>query len=110
MNNISVRQAHRKDFEIISILIADQNKHPETHCIHSDTSQDPQGIQRELLCLDSSSEICFAAAFQADQLVGALGSELDQELGRGWARGPFVAASQLLPPKGGSLEMRLKVA
>jgi hypothetical protein len=83
VNNIFIRPAHREDFENISRLIAAQNKNPETHCIQSDTGEEYQGIQRELTQLDSSSAICFVAAFQDDRLIGALGSELDEELGRG---------------------------
>lgn len=92
MNNISIRRAHREDFEAISKLIAEQNKNPEMHCIHSDTGEDYQSIQREMIHLDLDSAICFVAAFQDGQLIGALGSELDEELGRGWIRGPFIAA------------------
>jgi ribosomal protein S18 acetylase RimI-like enzyme len=91
-NNI-IRLACREDFEIISRLIANQSKQPETHCIQSDTGEEYQSIQRELVQLDLSSALCFVAAFQDDQLIGALGSELDEELGRGWLRGPFIVAS-----------------
>jgi ribosomal protein S18 acetylase RimI-like enzyme len=92
VNNISIRPAHREDFEIISRLIADQNKQPATHCIQSDTSEDFQGVQRELTDLDSSSALRFVVALQADCLIGAVGCELDEELGRGWVRGPFIIA------------------
>lgn len=92
MNNSFIKQAHREDFEVISRLIAEQNKNPETHCIHSDTGEEVQGIQREMTHLDMDSEICFVVAFQDNQLIGALGSELDEELGRGWIRGPFIVA------------------
>jgi GNAT superfamily N-acetyltransferase len=90
VNNIFIRQARREDFEIIARLIADQNKNPETHCIQSDTGEEYQGIHREMTHLDLSSAICFVVAFQDAQLIGVLGSELDEELGRGWVRGPFI--------------------
>ncbi len=92
MNNIIIRPAYREDFEIIARLIADQNKQPETHCIQSDTGAEYQSIQRELMQLDLSAALCFVAAFRDDQLIGVVGSELDEELGRGWLRGPFIAA------------------
>lgn len=92
MNNFLVRSVQREDFESISSLIAEQNKNPETHCIQSDTGERAQDVQRELIQLDSDSALCCVAAFQDDHLIGALGSELDEELGRGWARGPFVVA------------------
>jgi ribosomal protein S18 acetylase RimI-like enzyme len=93
VNNISIRPAHKEDFEIVSKLIADQNKNPETHCIQSDTGNDYQSIRNEITRLDLDSEICFMAAFQGEQLIGTLGCELDVELGRGWVRGPFVIAN-----------------
>lgn len=92
VNNIAVRPAHKADFEIISKFITDQNKNPETHCIQSDTGNDYQSIQNEITRLDLDSGICFMVAFQDNQLIGTLGCELDEELGRGWARGPFVIA------------------
>jgi ribosomal protein S18 acetylase RimI-like enzyme len=90
VNNISIRQANREDFDSISRLIADQNKSPQTHCIQSDTGEDDQAILREMTHLDSSSASCFVVACQDDRLIGVLGCELDEELGRSWARGPFV--------------------
>jgi ribosomal protein S18 acetylase RimI-like enzyme len=93
MNNLSIRPARKEDFEIVSKLIADQNKNPETHCIQSDTGVDYQSIQNEIIRLDLDSGICFMVAFQDDQLIGTLGCELDEELGRGWLRGPFVVAN-----------------
>jgi ribosomal protein S18 acetylase RimI-like enzyme len=90
MNTTIIRQAHKADFELISKLIAFQNKNPETQCIHSYTGDSDQSIYSEIVRLDLSSGICFVMAFQADRLVGVLGSELDEELGRGWLRGPFI--------------------
>lgn len=92
MKNIAVRPAQKQDFEIISKIIADQNRNPETHCIQSDTGNDFQSIQNEITRLDLDSGICFIVAFQDNQLIGTLGCELDEELGRGWIRGPFVVA------------------
>jgi len=90
MHNISIRAAKAEDFETISKLIADQNKNPETHCIQSDTGNNYQSIQNEIIRLASEAGICFIMAFHNGELIGTLGCELDQELGRGWARGPFI--------------------
>jgi ribosomal protein S18 acetylase RimI-like enzyme len=90
VSNITIQQAHKADFELIAKLIAFQNKTPETHCIQSDTGDNEQNIYSEIARLDLSSEICFVMAFQDDQLTGVFGCELDEELGRGWLRGPFV--------------------
>ena len=88
--NITIKQAKAEDFETIAKLIADKNKNPETHCIQSDTGNDHQSIQNEITRLDLDSGICFVVAFHNNHLIGTLGCELDDELGRGWLRGPFV--------------------
>lgn len=90
MNHIHLRQAQKEDFETISKLIISQNKNPERHCIQSDISPKVEDIYQEMLRLDSTSEICFVLSHQEDQIIGALGSEFDEESGRGWLRGPFV--------------------
>jgi len=92
MDNIIIKQAGRDDFGPIAKLIAAQNKNPETHCIQSDTGAEPQSVENEMLRLASESAICFVTAIQNDVLAGAMGCEFDEELGRGWARGPFIVA------------------
>jgi ribosomal protein S18 acetylase RimI-like enzyme len=93
VSNIAVKSANKEDFEIISKLVADQNKNPETHCIQSDTGDDYQSILNEMDRLDLNSGIRFVIALQNSRLIGTLGCELDEELGRGWLRGPFVIAT-----------------
>jgi GNAT superfamily N-acetyltransferase len=90
VNNISIKQVYREEFESISRLIADQNRSPQSHCIQSDTGEDSQAILREMTHLELNSAIRFVGAFQDEQLIGVLGCELDEELGRGWVRGPFI--------------------
>jgi len=92
VKNIEIRKIQNSEFDIVARLIVDQNKNPATHCLQSDTSADYEGVRREIGNLAAKSEICFVAAFQANQLVGTLGCELDEEMGRGWLRGPFVLA------------------
>ncbi|MBA4383232.1 MAG: hypothetical protein C0410_00705 [Anaerolinea sp.] len=90
MDKNVIRQAQKADFEAISTLIALQNQNPETHCIHSETGEDAQSICNEMLRLDADGEICFVTSSAEGQVTGAMGCELDVELGRGWLRGPFV--------------------
>ncbi|MHB8136476.1 MAG: GNAT family N-acetyltransferase [Anaerolineaceae bacterium] len=91
MEQLVVRCAQKADFEAISKIIALQNQKPETHCIHSDTGEDAQIILGELIRLDAEGEICFFTASMDGRLMGVMGYELDEELGRGWLRGPFIA-------------------
>ncbi|MBN1427445.1 MAG: GNAT family N-acetyltransferase [Anaerolineae bacterium] len=93
MNDITIKQANAEDFETISKLIADQNKNPDTHCIQSDTGNSYQSIHNEMVRLDSDAGICFVMAFQNGEMIGTMGCELDQDLGRGWTRGPFITST-----------------
>jgi len=92
VKNIEIRKVQSTEYDVITRLIVDQNKNPATHCIQSDTGADYDGVRQEISNLAARSEVCFVAAFQANQLVGILGCELDEEMGRGWVRGPFVLA------------------
>lgn len=90
MNTFTVRLAQKEDFEALSTLIATQNKRAETHCIHSETGEDAPSICGEMTRLAADGEICFVMSSAEGQVTGAMGCELDVELGRGWLRGPFI--------------------
>jgi ribosomal protein S18 acetylase RimI-like enzyme len=88
MNAIEVREAAREHFPGIARLIAAQNEAPESQCIHSGEGYD--GILKTMRKWDDVAEIAFAIAIRDGRLVGVLGSEFDQDLGRGWLWGPFA--------------------
>lgn len=90
MNRYAVRKACQTDFEVISNIIAAKNRNPETHCIHSDAGGGEQSILNEIIRLDANAEICFVVSLIDNQITGVMGCEIDQELGRGWIRGPFI--------------------
>lgn len=92
MTDIYIHKAQKEEFHPIARLITGQNKNPKTHCIHSDNDANEPGVYEEMLSLDRINELCFVVAWQGEQLIGALGSEFDEEAGRGWLRGPFVLA------------------
>lgn len=92
MNPFIIQKASAANFEAISNLILNQNKNPETHCINSETGNDAHSILSEMIRLDSDSGICFMLALQTGEMMGALGCELDEEMGRGWMRGPFIVS------------------
>lgn len=94
MDKINIRKAQKADFEAISTLIAAQNLTPETHCIHSETGEDAQSMSNEMTRLDTEGGICFVMSSAEGQVTGAMGCELDVELGRGWLRGPFIVETQ----------------
>ena len=94
MNAINYRPAQATDLESIAQMIVEQNRHPDTHCIHSDNAEDAPGTLREMQRLHAEGGLRFVVATGGDQLLGALGCELDEELGRAWLRGPFVSATE----------------
>jgi hypothetical protein len=95
VNNITIVQAKPENFEAISKLIADQNKDPASHCIQSDTADNYQIIQNEIVRLAAQGELCFMAAIENGALIGTMGGEFDPEIGRGWTRGPFVISKTI---------------
>lgn len=88
MKAIEIGHAQREHFPGIARLIAEQNRMPECQCIHS--GEGYEGILKTMYKWDDVAEIAFATAIQDGLLVGVLGSEFDQDLGRGWLWGPFA--------------------
>ncbi|MEJ2208734.1 MAG: GNAT family N-acetyltransferase [Anaerolineae bacterium] len=48
-------------------------------------------MQQQLLSYWDDSELCYVVALRDGRLAGAMGSEYDEGLGRGWLHGPHVA-------------------
>jgi ribosomal protein S18 acetylase RimI-like enzyme len=88
MHTIQTKRALREDFPRIAVLIADQNRAPETQCTHSGEGRN--SILQVMNKWEEASEICFATALRNDNLVGTFGCEFDEALGRGWLWGPFA--------------------
>jgi ribosomal protein S18 acetylase RimI-like enzyme len=86
--SIEIREAGRANFPAIARLISRQNQAPDLQCIHS--GEGYASILQTMIKWAEASEFCFAIALQDSQLVGALGCEFDESLGRGWLWGPFV--------------------
>jgi GNAT superfamily N-acetyltransferase len=105
MNTIEIIKARREDFPAIARLMAGQNGIAEFQCIHS--GEGYESILQTMVKWDEISEICFAIAVQNGHLVGVLGCEFDEELGRGWLWGPFVLTSAWEELAGALLEKLL---
>jgi GNAT superfamily N-acetyltransferase len=63
----------------------------DQHCLHTWSGQDAAALREQFLAYWEASELCYVLAWQAGQLVGAMGSEYDAELERAWLHGPHVA-------------------
>jgi len=84
------RVAQPNDYQELSRWIVEISQKPEQHCLHSWSGDSAEALCRQLLIYLEESELCYVLAFLEDKLVGAMGSEYDQELGRGWLHGPHV--------------------
>jgi GNAT superfamily N-acetyltransferase len=92
MDELSLRRAEEGDLPALARLIAGQNRDPATQCIHSETGGSERAVLEEMATLNGAGELIFVLGAVGDRLVGAMGSEVDEEAGRGWLRGPFVPA------------------
>ena len=106
MVTTEIRRAGRDDFPAIAKLIAEQNETPESQCIHS--GEGYESILQTMVKWDQVFEICFAIAVRDGHLMGVLGSEFDEDLGRGWLWGPFVVAQDWTGPVTALLQKLLR--
>jgi ribosomal protein S18 acetylase RimI-like enzyme len=85
------RIAQRDDLRELADWLVQLSQVPEQHCLHTWSGQTPADLHRQLLEYWDASELRYVLARRDGQLVGAMGSELDEELGRGWLHGPHAA-------------------
>jgi GNAT superfamily N-acetyltransferase len=91
MQDIIFRAAQRDDYQELALWLVTAGQAPEQHCLHTWSGQSADALWQQLLSYWDTSEMCYVMALQDGQLAGAMGSEYDKELGRGWLYGPHVA-------------------
>jgi ribosomal protein S18 acetylase RimI-like enzyme len=92
MVEVIFRVAQRDDYRELAEWLVQMSQVPERHCLHTWSGQSAEGLQQELLSYWDELELCYVMALRDAQLVGAMGSEYDEKLKRGWLHGPHVAA------------------
>ena len=92
MQGISFAIAHGDDFRELAPWLVRMSQLPEQHCLHTWSGQSAQEVQQQLSAYWDDSELCYVMALHDGQLVGAMGCEYDEGLGRGWLHGPHVAS------------------
>jgi hypothetical protein len=92
MANFMIRLAIPTDFQTIAQFIEANNQNPATQCIQSSTGEEAESLLTELRTLHASGEILFFLAWEKGQLQGVIGCEIEEGSGRGWLRGPIIAA------------------
>jgi GNAT superfamily N-acetyltransferase len=91
MKKVSLQMAQRDDYQELAAWLVQMSQAPEQHCLHTWSGQSADGLQQQLLSYWDDSELCYIMALRNGQLVGAMGSEYDEALERGWLHGPHVA-------------------
>jgi ribosomal protein S18 acetylase RimI-like enzyme len=99
MGEITIREVIPADYLSVAAMIVDQNRNPETHCIQSTSTDDPVAVAEEIKDLYVKNELRFMVAEMDGEIIGLMGCEFDEGVGRGWTRGPFLTSSlwQSLP-------------
>jgi ribosomal protein S18 acetylase RimI-like enzyme len=90
VEKISLQKARIEDFPILASMMVSENRDPRNQCMHSSLDEEADGLLQEMMKWAAIGEIVFVLAKYDERIVGVLGSEYDQELGRGWLWGPFA--------------------
>ena len=94
MENITFRVAQRDDYRTLTPWLVEMSQAPEQHCLHTWVSGSADELEQQLLNYLDDGELCYVLALQDGRVVGAMGGEYDEELGRGWLHGPHAVAEQ----------------
>ncbi len=70
--------------------LSEHNPRPEHHIGYLGVS--PDDIRESVLAADSRSDCAFRLALEGNRLVGAMGIDFDEAIGRAWLYGPVVTA------------------
>jgi ribosomal protein S18 acetylase RimI-like enzyme len=90
MGEIIIREIIPAEYLSIAAIIVDQNRNPGTHCIQSTSTEDPVAVAEEIKDLYAKNELRFMVGELDGEIIGLMGCEFDEGVGRGWMRGPFL--------------------
>jgi ribosomal protein S18 acetylase RimI-like enzyme len=90
MERLLYRVAQRDHYQELAEWLVHISRSPERHCLHSWSGQNSDALWQQLLSYLDDAELCYIIAHRNSTMVGAMGSEYDEELGRGWLHGPHV--------------------
>jgi len=94
MEDVLFRVAQRDDYHRLVPWLVEISQAPEQQCLHTWVSGSAAELEQQLLSYLDDGELCYVLALRNGGLVGAMGSEYDQELGRGWLHGPHAVAER----------------
>ncbi|HEY43552.1 MAG TPA: GNAT family N-acetyltransferase [Anaerolineae bacterium] len=90
MEQLIYRVAQRDNYQELAERLVHISQTPEQHCLHSWSGQNSDALWQQLLSYLDDAELRYVIAYRNSKMVGAMGSEYDEELGRGWLHGPHV--------------------
>ena len=91
MDQIVYRVAQREDYGQLAEWLVEISQRPDQHCLHTWAGESIGSLERALVGYWDDGELCYVLAFQEGRPTGAMGSEYDRELRRGWLHGPHAA-------------------
>jgi hypothetical protein len=93
MEEILIHATRPDDFPAIAQWIVEICQVPAQQCIHSWADEDTGTLCGKLLKMWNDKELLYRIAMRGDEIVGMMGSEYDEALGRAWLHGPNVAVA-----------------
>ena len=93
MEDIVIQAAGTGDFPAIAAWIVEICRVPAQQCLHSWAGEDAQALCSQLHKFWDDGELIYRIAMRGGEMVGVMGSEYDEALGRAWLHGPNVAAA-----------------
>jgi GNAT superfamily N-acetyltransferase len=90
MGKLTFRVARESDFRQLAPWLIRLSQAPERHCLHTWSGESPEELRGRLLGHLFDCELLYYIALRDGDLVGAIGSEYDEELMRAWLHGPHA--------------------
>ena len=90
MGKMAFRVAHEGDLSELVPWLIRMSQVPERQCLHTWSGESPEELRERLLGYLSDGELVYCIASRDGGLVGAMGSEYDEELMRAWLHGPHA--------------------
>jgi ribosomal protein S18 acetylase RimI-like enzyme len=94
MEDLIYQVAQRDTYQELAEWLVQISQSPEQHCLHSWSGENSDALWQQLLSYLDDAELCYVIAYWNYKMVGAMGSEYDEELDRAWLHGPHVTTEK----------------
>jgi GNAT superfamily N-acetyltransferase len=90
VDDVSYSQTKRGGLPRLAEWLVAVSQAPEQHCLHTWSGQSAAALAQQLTAFWDDGELHYVVAWRAGSIVGAMGAEYDQALGRAWLHGPHA--------------------